>query len=105
MLPNRKHQYYSGDTTTFRGSFKVDGVAQTPDADTCKATIVKVVDGGTDTVIVSDATGTISGTQLQYQYASMPTGEYAIFITAEYNTGQDKRTGVIEFVVLDKEGT
>jgi len=103
MFPNKKHNYYAGDDVTFRGSFRIDNVAQTPDADTCTVTIKKTVDEDTDTTIVTDATGIIAGTQLQYKYSDIPIGQYAIFLTAKYNSGADQRTGVIEFVVKNKE--
>jgi hypothetical protein len=100
MLPNKRHQYYVNDDVTFRGSFEIDGTAQTPDADTCLCTIMK---NGTTTPIVNGAAGTIQGTQLTYKKSDLEVGQYAIFLTAKFNSGADERTGIIECVVLAKE--
>lgn len=100
MLPNKRHAYYENDDVTFRGSFEIDGVAQTPDAGTCLVTIIKK---GTDTPVVDAQAGTIAGTQLTYKRADLAVGQYAIFMTAKYNSGADERTGIIEFVVKPKK--
>jgi len=101
-MPNRALQYFTGDTETFRGAFEIEGVEQTPDTGTVKATILK--DTST-TPVVSAQAGEIAGTQIRYKYASMTDGRYAIFLTAEYGNGAYKRTGKIEFVVRPKEAT
>jgi hypothetical protein len=100
MLPNKRNQYYVNDDVTFRGVFKIDGEEQTPDPGTCLVTIMKEE---TSTPIVDNAAGDIAGQQLRYQFANMPVGRYAIFLTAKYNNGADERTGVIEFIVKNKE--
>ena len=99
-MPNRKHLYYVGDAPTFRGIFKIDGTAQTPDAGSCK---IKIMDKSDNTTAIYDSTGTISGTELQYQYTTTKAGTFTIFMTATYESAADKRTGVIEFVVIKKE--
>ena len=99
-MPNRKHQYYVDDIITFRGTFKQNGVAQTPDADTGLATIKQY---GVTAAIVDAATAIISGTQIQYKYTADTVGQFAIFLSAQFESGADKRTGVIEFIVRAKE--
>ena len=99
-MPNRKHLYYIPDAPTFRGVFRIDGVAQTPDADSCTIKIMNKDDN--DNVVFSGA-GVISGTELQYQYTTTIAGTFAIFMTATYNSGADIRTGVIEFIVMEKK--
>ena len=99
-MANIKSQYYVNDDVTFRGSFRIDGVAQTPDADSLRVTISKV---GESSLIVDSVAGVISGTQLQYKFSNMQVGQYALFMTAIYNSGADERTGVIEFTVKKKE--
>lgn len=100
MLPNKRHAYYENDDVTFRGSFEIDGVAQTPDPGTCLVTIIKK---GTEAAVVSGVAGTIVGTQLTYKKTDLTVGQYAIFLTAQYNSGADERTGIIEFVVKPKK--
>ena len=99
-MPNRKHLYYVADDVTFRGSFKIDGTAQTPDAGTAKVQIWKV---GATTVILAETAATIAGTQIRYKYTPLVVGSFSLFFHAEYNNGADKRTGVIEFLVKKKE--
>lgn len=99
-MPNRINQYYVDDIITFRGVFKVAGVAQTPDAGSGLATIKKY---GQTAAVVDAATATISGTQIQYEYTADTAGQFAIFLSAQYNSAADKRTGVIEFIVRAKE--
>ena len=99
-MPNRKHLYYIADAPTLRGVFKIDGVAQTPDAGSC---IIKIMNKADNTTTVFSGAGVISGTELQYQYTTTIAGTFAIFMTATYGSGADIRTGVIEFVVLAKE--
>ena len=99
-MPNRKHLYYVGDAITFRGSFKIDGVAQTPDAGSCK---IKIMEYGNSTPIVNEVAGSIATTQLRYKYTPVVVGRFAIYLLAAYNSGADKRSGVIEFVVRKKE--
>ena len=98
-MPNRAKKYYVGDDVTFRGTFKVDGVAQTPDASSGAVVIMQRDNAST---IVS-TTATISGSQVRYKYTPLVIGRFACFLTAAFGTGADKRTGVIEFVVKKKE--
>jgi len=99
-MPNRKKSYYVGDVITFRGTFEVDGDPQTPDASSATATIKKL---GTAAAIVKDVAAVISTNQLQYKYTTTAAGRFSIFLSAEYGSGADKRTGVIEFMVRVKE--
>jgi hypothetical protein len=99
-MPNRKHQYHVGNAVTFRGAFEIDGVAQTPDAGSLTVTISQQ---GVAALIVENVAGVIAGTQLRYKYTPLVVGQFAIFLTAEYGSGADKRTGVIEFTVRKKE--
>lgn len=97
---NRVNQYYVADDVTFRGTFKIDGVAQTPDAASAKVQIWKV---GTITAVVTETAATISGTQLRYQYTPLVVGTFTLFFYCTFNSGADKRTGAIEFLVRKKE--
>ncbi len=99
-MPNRKNLYYVSDNVTFRGSFKIDGTAQTPDAGSAKVQIWKV---GETSATLAETAASISGTQLRYKYTPLVVGTFTLFFYAEYNSGADKRTGVIEFVVRKKE--
>ncbi len=99
-MPNRKHLYYIPDAPTFRGVFKIDGVAQTPDAGSCT---IKIMDKADNDTPVFTGAGVISGTELQYQYTTTKAGTFTIFMTAAYGSGADIRTGVIEFVVMEKK--
>lgn len=98
-MPNRNKTYYVGDTVTFRGSFEINRVAQTPDAGSAKVKIMK--SNGATTLVETSAT--ISGNQISYKYTPLVVGRFALFFHAEYGSGADKRTGVIEFVVRVKE--
>jgi len=97
---NREHKYYVGDAITFRGVFKIDGVEQTPDADSAKVQIWKI---GVTTATLVETGAFIVGTQVQYKYTTTAAGEYIIYLTATFNSAADKRTGAIEFVVLEKK--
>jgi len=99
-MPNRPKKYYVGDDVTFRGTFKIDGVAQTPDAGSAKALIMKV---GTATAVVAETTATIATNQVRYKYSPLVVGQFACFLTAAFGSGADERTGAIEFVVKKKE--
>jgi len=99
-MPNKKSQYYVGDVVTFRGTFEIDGVAQTPDAGSAKVQIWKV---GSATATLAETAATIATTQLQYKYTITAGGTYALYFYCTFNSGADKRTGVIEFIVKIKE--
>lgn len=99
-MPNRMKKYYVGDAVTFRGSFKIDGVKQTPDAGSA---LVEIWKQGASTATVVSSAASINGTQIYYKYTPLVVGQFAIFLTAQYNSGADKRTGAIEFVVKKKE--
>jgi len=99
-MPNKINEFYVGDDVTFRGSFKINGVAQTPDAGSGKVSIYKV---GTTAPVLAETTAGIATTQLQYKYTPLIVGSFALFFTTTFSTGADKRTGVIEFLVRKKE--
>lgn len=99
-MPNRVSQYYVGDDVTFRGTFKIDGVSQTPDAGSAKVQIWKV---GSTSATVTETAATISGTQLRYKYSPLVVGQFTLFFYCTFNDSADKRTGVIEFIVRKKE--
>ena len=99
-MPNIKHEYYVADDVTFRGSFEIDGVAQTPDAGSAKVQIWKV---GSTTAILAETAATIAGTQISYKYTPLVVGSFSLFFYATLNSAADKRTGVIEFNVRKKE--
>ena len=99
-MPNRVNQYYVGDDVIFRGTFKIDGVAQTPDAGSAKVQIWKV---GDTSATVTETAATISSTQLRYKYTPLVVGTFTLFFYCTFESGNDKRTGVIEFLVRKKE--
>jgi hypothetical protein len=99
-MPNVKHEYYVADDVTFRGSFEIDGVAQTPDAGSAKVQIWKV---GSTTAVLTETAATIATTQIYYKYTPLVVGTFTLFFYATFNSGMDKRTGVIEFLVKKKE--
>ena len=99
-MPNRPKKYYVGDYVTFRGTFKIDGVEQTPDAGSAKALIMKV---GSTTPVVAETTATIATNQIRYKYTPLVVGQFTCFLYATFGTAADKRTGAIEFVVKKKE--
>lgn len=98
-MPNKQHEYYVGDAVTFRGTFKIDGVAQIPDAASARVTIYKA---GTTTPVLAETGASIADTQLRYQYTPLVVGCFALFFTTTFNSGADKRTGVVEFMVRNK---
>lgn len=99
-MSNKRLQYYENDDVTLRGTFRIDGDSQTPDAGTLLVTIYKK---GAEDPIVTGASGTIIGDQLTYKISNLAVGQYAAYLTAKYNSGADERTGVIEFMVRKKE--
>jgi len=99
-MPNRINQYYVGDDITFRGSFEIDNVPQTPDAGSAKVKIFKV---GSTTPVVNETAAIIATTQIRYKYSPLVVGSFALFFYATFNSGADKRTGVIEFLVKKRE--
>ena len=99
-MPNIKQEYYVGNDVTFRGSFEIEGVAQTPDAGSAKVQIWKV---GSQTATLTETVAEIAGTQVRYKYTPLVVGSFMLFFDATFNTGADKRTGVIEFIVRKKE--
>ena len=99
-MSNIKHEYYVADDVTFRGSFEIDGVAQTPDSGSAKVQIWKV---GSTTAVLTETAATIATTQIRYKYTPLVVGVFSLFFYATLNSGADKRTGVIEFLVKKKE--
>ena len=99
-MPNRKNLYYVADDVTFRGAFEIDGVPQTPDSGSAKVQIWKV---GSTTAVLAETAATIAGTQIRYKYTPLVVGAFALYLYATFNSGADKRTGVIEFLVKKKE--
>ena len=53
--------------------------------------------------ILSSTGVTIATTQIRYQYTTTEAGSFVLYFAAEFNSGADKRRGVIEFVVRKKE--
>lgn len=99
-MPNIQHEYYVADDVTFRGSFEIDGVAQTPDSGSAKVQIWKV---GSTTAVLTETAAEIATTQIRYKYTPLVVGTFTLFFYATFNSGADKRTGVIEFLVKKKE--
>lgn len=99
-MPNIKHEYYVADNVTFRGSFEIDGVAQAPDSGSAKVQIWKV---GSNTAVLAETAAEIATTQIRYKYTPLIVGSFSLFFYATFNSGADKRTGVIEFLVRKKE--
>ena len=94
-----RHVYYLTDDVTFQGRFNVDGVAQTPDADTAKALVMKK---GESDATVEEIAATIVGTTISYKYTNVALGDYALFLYAKFSNGADERTGRIDFTVVSK---
>ena len=94
-------EFFVGDDITLKGNFESDGIAQTPDAGSAKCTIYLK---GTTLPIVDNASASISGTTVYYQKTAFAIGEYIAYLTATFNSGADKRTGEIKFVVRLKGG-
>ena len=99
-MPNRPKKYYVGDDVTFRGTFKIDGVEQTPDSGSATASIYQST---STTPVVASTTATIATNQVRYKYSPLVVGRFVCFLTATFSSGADKRTGAIEFVVQKKE--
>ena len=102
MEPNQPHQFYEGDSVTFRGYFHANGVEQIPDAGTGLAEVWKL---GDDTVFLASTSATISGNYIEKKLSSLEKGTYIIYLTASYNSGADTRTGAIEFIVREKKAS
>jgi hypothetical protein len=95
-----KHEYHVGNDVTFRGSFKIDGTAQTPDAGSA---LVQIMERKYRQPYLAETQATISGTQISHKVADLAKGTYRLFFTAKFGSGADERTGVIDFVVRTKE--
>jgi hypothetical protein len=94
-------EFYVGDDITLKGQFESDGEEQTPDAGSAKCTIYKK---GTVLPLVDNVAASISGETVFYKLATTTIGEYIAYLTATFNSGADKRTGEIKFVVRLKGG-
>ena len=94
-------QFFAGNTITLKGQFESDGTAQTPDAASAKIEIWKK---GSSSAYLVETSASISGTTVFYKTSSIAIGEYVAYISAEFNSGADKRTGEIKFSVKAKSG-
>jgi hypothetical protein len=94
--------YYEGDNITFRGAFVINNIEQHPDANSAK---VRIMERNRTIPYLSEISAIISGTQLLYKLSNLRKGVFRLFFTAAYNSGADKRTGKIEFVVRKKVGS
>jgi len=92
------HQYWKNDDVTFRGQFEIDHVAQTI---TSGKVLIMVMDSSTPYVAETDAT--IVADEITYKKADLAAGQYRLFFTAILGSGADERTGIIDFVVRQKE--
>jgi len=92
------HEYWENDDVTFRGQFEVDHVAQTP-----TSALVQIMVMGSSTPYVAQTAATISGDEISYKKADLAAGQYRLFFTAILGGGADERTGIIDFVVRQKE--
>ena len=92
------HQYWEKDDVTFRGQFEIDHVAQTI---TSGKVLIMVMDSSTPYVAETDAT--IVADEITYKKADLDAGQYRLFFTAILGSGADERTGIIDFVVRQKE--
>ena len=97
-----RDNYYVNDDITFRGTFKVDTVEQTPDADSALVRILEKGRGRGYTPFLEEANASISGNQVYYKYSNLRAGVFRLFFTASFNTGADQRTGIIDFRVRKK---
>ena len=92
------HQYWEKDDVTFRGQFEIDHVAQTI---TSGLVLIMVMDSSTPYVV--ETVATIVADEITYKKADLVAGQYRLFFTAILGSGADERTGVIDFVVRQKE--
>ena len=92
------HQYWKNDDVTFRGQFEIDHVAQTI---TSGKVLIMVMDSST--AYVAETTATIVADEITYKKTDLDTGQYRLFFTAVLGSGADERTGIIDFVVRQKE--
>ena len=97
-----RDSYYVNDDLTFRGSFKINTVKQTPDAGSALVRILEKGRGRGYVPYLEEADASISGTQIYYKYANLRAGVFRLFFTASFNTGADQRTGIIDFRVRKK---
>lgn len=93
--------WFEGDTVVVKGKFESDGVDQIPDDGSCKVSIFKE---GSETPVVDDVQGYISGSILFYPYANVAAGEYVAYISAEFSQGLHRVTGEVKFLVKQKRG-
>ena len=92
------HQYWELDDVTFRGQFEVDHVAQTI---TSGKVLIMVM--GSSTPYVAETNATIVADEITYKATNLAAGQYRLFFTAVLDSGSDQRTGIIDFVVRQKE--
>ena len=97
-----QYEYYENDDITFRGSFKIAGVKQTPDAASALVKIMKKGYGKGYTPFLEESDASIALTQIYYKVANLEAGVFRLFFTASFNTGADQRTGIIDFRVRKK---
>ena len=92
------HQYWEKDDVTFRGQYEIDHEAQ---AITSGKVLIMVMGSSTPYVVETDAT--IVAEEITYKVADLVAGQYRLFFTAILGSGADQRTGIIDFVVRQKE--
>ena len=96
-----EHVYYQGDNVTFRGAFEIDNEEQTPDAGSAK---IKIMERGRNVPYLDEVAATIQGTQILHKVSNLRKGVFRAFLLAEFSSGADKRTGIIDYVVRTETG-
>lgn len=91
--------FYIDDDVTLRVEVEINGVAQTPDAGSALIKIIKRPGGD---VVLAQTAASISSTILYYKWTDVTVGRYRAFFTAKFNSGEDERTGYIDFNVDNK---
>jgi hypothetical protein len=99
-MDNKKHYYWENDDVTFRGSWKIDGIAQTIDSG---SGLIRIMERKHRIPYLPETSATISGTQISKKVTNLIKGTYRLFFTASFGSGADQRTGIIDFVVRTKE--
>lgn len=93
--------YYEGDNVTFRGAFEINNEEQIPDAGSAK---IQIIERGRTTPYLDEIAATIQGTQILHKVSNLRKGVFRVFLLAEFSSGADKRTGIIDYVVRSKTG-
>ena len=96
---NKELEYYEGNDITLRGEFDIDNTAQTPDA---SSALIMIKERTRSVPTLAETAAGIADTQIYYKISDLVAGVYRAFLTATFNSGADKRTGIIDYIVRKK---